>query len=161
MATVVITCASFFIPMIRTDVRVAGTRYWSPLGVVREMYEGTLPAPTWCETCGEPAIRTALALPLEVSLSYLALLLVLLALLSPEWPQLLGGIAFMGGINVLIGEGKFRQISEGFAESFGLSPKQVHSGVLTTVLLAAMALLFYISVMPSLDRPRAITRSGQ
>lgn len=156
-AVIAIASVTFFIPMIRTDVPVANENHWSPLAVVQGMYAGTLPRPTWCETCGEPAIRTLLALPLDVSLSYAALVLASLALLFPERPGLLGGIAFIGAADLLVGEGRFRQISEGFAESFGLSAKQVHSGVLTTILLGSMVLLFYISITPSLDRPAEVS----
>ncbi len=156
-AVIVAASVTFFIPMVRTDLPVASENRWSPLSVVQGMYEGTLPHPTWCETCGEPAIRTLLALPLDVSLCYAALVLALLALLFRQRPELLGGIAFIGGADLLVGEGRFRQVSKGFAESFGLSPKQVHSGTLTTILLGSMVLLFYISITPSLDRPAEVS----
>jgi hypothetical protein len=153
-AVIVATSVTFSIPVIRTDIRLAGETRWSPLSVMQGAYAGTLPAPIWCETCGEPTIRTLLALPIEVSLSYAALVLALLTLLFPERPGLLGGIAFMAGADVLVAEGKFRQISDGFAESFGLHRGQVHCGTLTFVLLGSMVALFYISITPSLDRPK-------
>ena len=156
LALLVILAGSltFFIPLVTTDVPVADRSDWSPFRIVQEMREGKLPAPVWCETCGEPTVRTLLALPLDVSLSYTALVLGLTALLIPEWPGLLKGIAFIGGVNVLISEGKYRHISKGFAESFGVSRQQVHCGWLTAFLLGSLALLFYISITPSLDRPR-------
>ena len=60
---------TFFYPFVTTDPPVAGAARWSSFGIVLQMYNGVLPAPV-CERCGEPLIRTFLALPLLVTIEY-------------------------------------------------------------------------------------------
>jgi hypothetical protein len=75
---------TFFGPLVTVDPPVAGTTRWSAFSIVLQMYNGVLPSPI-CERCGEPVIRTFLALPLWVTAEYFLILaaLVILCLRMP------------------------------------------------------------------------------
>ncbi|HUB02152.1 MAG TPA: hypothetical protein VL983_05680, partial [Terriglobales bacterium] len=70
---------TFFAPLVSTNPPVTQITRWSPFSIVRQMYLGKLPEPT-CERCGEPAVRSLLALPVLVMAVYALMLLALFAL---------------------------------------------------------------------------------
>ena len=70
---------TFFTKSITTDPTVANLTRWSPVDIVLQMYQGALPAPN-CERCGEPFIRTALALPIWVTAEYFLLAAIVVGL---------------------------------------------------------------------------------
>jgi hypothetical protein len=153
---------TFFVPLVSIDPPVAGRTYWSPFNVADEMYQGRLPKPTWCERCGEPIVSSVVALPLDISIDYLILVLALAALCFPESPGSLGGLAFTAAM----GSGwAHKSRSTGFARTFygrdvsylG-SVSHIHCGWLTVALLCSMVVLFYISLTPALDRPSSTNR---
>lgn len=149
---------SVFVPLVTIDPPVAGAAQWSAFEVVHQMYGGRLPQPT-CERCGEPMVRALLALPLDVSVSYLMLALGVVALCFPESPRALRALAFVGGVNSGFAQNRHataREFSESFYghySSYRDSVTHVHCGWLTILLLCGMAMLFYISITPALDRP--------
>jgi hypothetical protein len=107
---------SVLVPLMTIDPPVAGASQWSAFDVVHRMYEGKLPEPT-CERCGEPMVRSLLALPLDVSLSYLMLALGLVALYFPKSPGALRALAFLGGVNSGFAQNRHSTARE-FSESF-------------------------------------------
>ena len=142
---------TFFFPLVSIDRPFEGRARWSPFNVVDEMYQGRLPKPTWCERCGEPMVSSLVALPFDVSLNYLMLVLALVALRFSESPGLLGGLAFIAAMKSGWAQNS-HSTARGFAATLQCPIRQVHCGWLTVALLCSMAALFYISVTPVLDR---------
>jgi hypothetical protein len=60
---------TFFVPLVSTYPPVLQITDWSPFNIVRQMYLGHLPQPI-CERCGEPVIRSLLALPFDITVVY-------------------------------------------------------------------------------------------
>jgi hypothetical protein len=128
------------------------------------MYEGRLPEPI-CERCGEPSVRSLLALPFTISINYLLMVLALIALCLPESPGFLRGIAFVGGICDLyqlrsdLPRGTISTVKWDFERTFyghiyPSSVRHVHYRWLMDPLLIVMVVLFIISVTKDLDRRR-------
>ena len=145
---------TFFVPLVTTDTPVADTSRWSAFTIVMKMYEGRLPEPI-CERCGEPVIRSLLALPFDVSVNYLLLALALLALAFPKAPGFFRTIVFFGSMLDLFDRLKFHSLRWGFEETFYgrmyFSPGPVHYRWLTDLLLIVMVVLFVISIPKELD----------
>jgi len=88
---------TFFIPLIAINPPVLETTHWSAFRTVSRMYEGRLPEPV-CERCGEPLVRSLLALPFEVTAAYLLLACALAALFFPESPKVLTAVGTIGSL---------------------------------------------------------------
>jgi hypothetical protein len=88
---------TFFVPLVTIDPPVLGITHWSAFNTVTSMYEGKLSQPV-CERCGEPLIRSMLALPIEISVVYLLFGCALVALCFSESPKILAVLASIGSI---------------------------------------------------------------
>jgi hypothetical protein len=132
---------TFFYPFVTTDPPVAGAARWSSFGIVLQMYNGVLPAPV-CERCGEPLIRTFLALPLLVTIEYFFMVAAGLALCSNKSARLTVWIAAFGIYNCLRGEYGVATRLEFEGTFFGLSRSGhvVHGGLLAAHLVVMVAL---------------------
>jgi hypothetical protein len=137
--------ATFFLPLVTVDPPVLNTTHWSPFDIVRQMYEGNLPAPV-CERCGEPWVRALASLPAPVTAIYLLMLAALLPLLSPYATNTLAAISIFGGMGSLY---LWRDpIASDFERTFygHLSDvRHVHYGLLQLALLGTMGALFLIA----------------
>jgi hypothetical protein len=146
---------TFFVPLVTTDPPVVGTSRWSAFAIVMRMYEGKLPEPI-CERCGEPLIRSLLALPITVSVNYALMVVALVALSFPESPGFLRKVTLVGGLFDLIGV-NYSGTKWGFENTFYgriyTYSVHVHYRWLTDPLLLVMVTLFFISVKKDLDRP--------
>ena len=136
---------TLFYPFVTTDPLVAGTARWSPFDIVLQMYNGVLPAPI-CERCGDPLIRTVLALPLIITVEYILMVVVLLALCFRMRTRITSGIAMAGGWIAFRGWGVATRL-EFEGTFFGLSRAgHVHYGGLVAAHLVVMVALFFASL---------------
>jgi hypothetical protein len=137
---------TFFYPFVTADPPVAGAARWSPFGIVLQMYNGVLPAPV-CERCGEPLIRTLLALPFLVAVEYFFMMAAGLALCSSKSARVTVWIAAFGVYNCLRGEYSVATRLEFEGTFFGLSRSgHVHYGGLLTAHLVVMVALLLASL---------------
>lgn len=153
---------TFFVPLVSTNPPVVGTTEWSPFSIVRQMYFGRLPQPI-CETCGEPIIRSLLALPPFVTIVYALMISALVALCFPAAPVALArmgliGIVlsldtymFRGGVN-FVTKWEFEKTFYGDPQSLAPSSNgPVHYGWLTVAMFAVMGALVFIATHEDLD----------
>jgi hypothetical protein len=157
---------TFFVPLVSTHPPVVQRTRWSPFAIVRQMYLGSLPQPI-CERCGEPVIRSLLALPVYISMVYLLLIFALVRLgfrnatasiantsLIGIWFSL-STYMFRGGTNFRT-EVEFERTFYGYSRSLGPSDNgPVFYGWLTLVLLAALTALLFIATHEDLDAETA------
>jgi hypothetical protein len=140
---------TFFIPLIAINPPVLETTHWSAFRTVYRMYEGRLPEPV-CERCGEPLVRSLLALPFEMTVAYLLLVCALVALFFPESPKVLTAVGTIGSLLCLhMGVATDWAFEETFYGAF-FHVRRVHDFWLVTTLLAVMLSLVYISLTVSL-----------
>jgi hypothetical protein len=140
---------TFFIPLIAINPPVLETTRWSAFRTVYLMYEGRLPEPV-CERCGEPLVRSLLALPFEVSVAYLLLVCALGTLFFAESPRTLCVIGAIGSLFCLrMGIATNWAFEQTFYGTF-FHVRRVHDFQLVTTLLAVMLFLVYISLTDSL-----------
>ena len=138
---------TFFYPFVTTDPTVAGAVRWSPFDIALQMFNGVLPAPA-CERCGEPLIRTLLALPFMVTIQYFFMMAAGVALCSHKSARVTIWIAAFGIYNCLRGEYGAATRQEFERTFFGLSRRgHVHYGEL----LAAHLVVMVAIVLTSLD----------
>ena len=137
---------TFFWPLVTVDPPVAGTARWSAFSIVLQMYKGALPPPV-CERCGEPWVRTLMALPLMVTVYYV-LMVVSAAILCLRGPaRVTTWIASVGAYICVGGEWRVGTRLEFEATFFGLSRGgQVHYGGLLAAHLVVMGTLFLASL---------------
>ncbi len=137
---------TMLVPLITVRPPVAHLARWSPMAVVVEMYKGNLPSPT-CERCGEPLIRSLVALPFELTMIYLLALGSLIPLSCRNGSR---GLTVMAGLGVLLALGlgglstrlEFRDTFYGPMGTHG----EVHYGWLQFVLFSVMAGLCGVSL---------------
>jgi len=140
---------TFFIPLIAINPPVLETTHWSAFRTVHRMYEGRLPEPV-CERCGEPLVRSLLALPFEVTVAYLLLVCALAALFFPESPKILTVVGTIGSLLCLhMGVATDWAFEETFYGAF-VHVRRVHDFWLVATLLAVMLSLVYLSLTVSL-----------
>jgi hypothetical protein len=166
MALIVVVggIVTFFLPLVSTHPPVLQTSDWSPLDIVRQMYLGRLPQPI-CERCGEPAIRSLLALPFDVTVVYGLMLSALVTLCLRKstalaWIGIVGvGFSldtymFKGGTNFVTKWG-FEWTFYGQPQSLQPSARgPVLYGWLTTALLTVMVALVFIAIREDFDTKR-------
>ena len=92
---VIIGMLTVFDSSVTTDPPVAGVGRWSPSKIVVQMYQGELPSPI-CGRCGEPWVRSLVALPSWLALQYLLLLFASFAVCFRVPLKAVGLIAFVG-----------------------------------------------------------------
>ncbi len=153
---IVVGMLTFFVPLVTTNPPVIEMSRWSAFTIVMRMYEGKLPEPI-CERCGEPLIRSFLALPLMISVNYALMVLALVALCFPRSPGFLRGLSLSGGLYNLT-DLRWQNTKWEFKETFYgqtylRSAGHVHYHWLTDPLLVVMVTLFIISLKMDLDRP--------
>jgi hypothetical protein len=154
---------TFFLPLISTQPPVLQTSDWSPFAIVRQIYIGRLPQPI-CERCGEPAIRSLLALPLDVAVVY-GLILSALVVLCVRKSAALAWIGIVGAnlslaTYMLRGGTNFATKWE-FEKTFYGEPQSLASssngpvlyGWLTFALLLVMCALVFVAIREDLDAP--------
>lgn len=153
---------TFFLPLVSTNPPVVKTADWSPFDMVRQMYFGRLPQPI-CETCGEPLVRSLLALPVEVTVVYALMIFALGALCFREAPAALARMGLLGaflsldtymprgGVNFAT-KWEFEQTFYGTPQSLAPSSNgPVHYGGLTIALFVVMGALLYVVTREDLD----------
>ena len=103
LAFLIVICGlcTLLVPLITVKPPVAHLARWSPMAVVVEMYRGNLPSPD-CERCGEPLIRSLVALPFELTMIYLLALGSLIPLSSRNGSR---GLTVMAGLGALLSLG--------------------------------------------------------
>ena len=156
---------TFFVPLVSTHPPVWQTTDWSSFDIVRQMYLGHLPRPS-CERCGEPMIRSLLALPFEVTVVYGLMFSALVVLCLRKtaatlaWIGIVGVIfsldtyILQGGTNFAAKWG-FEWTFYGQPQSLGPSAKgPVSYGWLTIALLTVMVALVFIAIREDLDSER-------
>jgi len=156
LTVIVVGILTFFAPIVSTDPPVMQTTQWSPFTIVRQMYLGKLPQPT-CERCGEPAVRSLLALPVLVMAVYALMLLALFPLCFSD-AQALANIGLIGALLSLGTYTHFATKWE-FEETFygqpqSLAPSSngpVFYGLLTIAMFAVMGALVFIAAHEELD----------
>lgn len=135
---------TFFYPFITTDPPVARMTRWSCFDIVVQMYNGVLPFPI-CERCGEPVIRTLLALPFWVAVEYFLMVVALVFLCLRGPARVITWIAAGGAYINLRGRLATRLEFEG--TFFGLSRGgHVHYGGLLAAHLVVIVALFLASL---------------
>jgi hypothetical protein len=146
LSIVIAGILTFFYPFITTDPPVGSVTRWSCFDIVLQMYNGVLPPPI-CERCGEPIVRTLLALPFMVTVEYALLIAALLALSSTRPAKAIRGIVLFGVYAFFRGEWGTGTRMEFERTFFGLRRRgHVHySGLLVTQLIV-MAILFLASL---------------
>jgi phosphatidylglycerophosphate synthase len=95
LSIVIAGILTFFGSFVTIDPPVAGMTQWSPFKIVLQMYYGALPSPP-CERCGEPLIRSILALPLMVTLDYVLMAAALFVLCFSRQSKAIFYIAIIG-----------------------------------------------------------------
>lgn len=160
---------TFFVPLVRTHPPVLQTADWSSFDIVRQVYLGNLPQPI-CERCGEPMIRSLLALPFNITLVYGLLLYALSALCFRDTARVLAWIGIIGVIfsldSYMLWGGtnfatKWQFESTLYGEPQSLQPSAkgpVLYGWLTIALLTVMVALILIAIHKDIDTER--TSSG-
>jgi hypothetical protein len=111
---------TFFYSSVTTDPPIAGVVRWSPVNIVVQMHNGMLPSPV-CERCGEPLVRSLLALPLSITVQYLLMGLALIVLCFRRSSKILISIAIVGIYTSLRGGWGVAARLEFLATFFGLS----------------------------------------
>jgi len=143
---------TFFVPLITIDSPVLGTTHWSAFSTVTSMYEGKLSQPV-CERCGEPLIRSLLALPIEISVVYLLFGCALVALCFSESSKILAVLGSIGSIVCLnAGYATTWAFEETFYGRIISRVRRVHDWAFVTVLLALMLSIVYVSLKEGLDQ---------
>jgi hypothetical protein len=150
---IAIGICTFFVPLITVDPPVAGTAHWSEWQIVQHMYEGKLPNPT-CERCGEPVVRSLVALPVTVTVIYVLMLSTVIPLSVPYASATLTGISGVGAVISLSlwrfgTRWAFEETFYGSAFRLG----HVHYGLLQVALFSIMSALCLISLIYGSDRP--------
>jgi hypothetical protein len=142
---------TFFVPLITIDPPVLETNHWSAFSIVTSMYEGKLSQPV-CERCGEPLIRSLLALPIEVSVVYLLFGFSLVALCFSQSSKMLAVLGSVGSMVCLnSGYAATWAFEETFYGRIMSRVRHVHDWEFVTVLLALMLSIVYVSLKESLD----------
>ena len=164
MALLVVTAGilTFFVPLVSTHPPVLQTTDWSPFDIVRQMYLGRLPQPI-CERCGEPIIRSLLALPFQVTLVYGLMLSALAVLCRRATAAALAWIGIIGVVfsldTYMLRGGTNFAAKWGFEWTFYGQPQSLEPsaqgpvlyGWLTIALLTVMVALVFIAVREDLD----------
>jgi len=163
---------TFFVPLVSTHPPVLQTTNWSPFDIVRQMYLGHLPQPT-CERCGDPMVRSLLALPFDVTVVYGLMVSALGALCfrktaaAPAWIGLVGVIFSLdtymlrGGTNFAAKWG-FEKTFYGQPQSLEPSARRpVFYGWLTIALLLVMCALVFVATREDLDVTHENLRTGR
>jgi len=157
---------TFFVPLVSTRPPVLRTTDWSPFDIVRQMYLGHLPQPI-CERCGEPMIRSLLALPFDVAVVYGLMLSALGALCFRKTAVLawigIVGITFSLQTYMVTGGTNFAT-KWGFEWTFYGQPQSLQSsakgpvfyGWLTTALLMVMCAIVFVATREDLDTPTKV-----
>lgn len=91
---------TLFVPLVTVAPPVANIAHWSPIEIALQMYEGHLPSPI-CERCGEPLVRSVIALPFTVTIIYLLMLGALISLSIPYTLRITAGIGAFGAMEAL------------------------------------------------------------
>jgi hypothetical protein len=132
-------------PLVTVEPPVANAARWSPVGIVFQMYKGVLPTPT-CERCGEPLVRSVVALPFTVTVIYLLMVGALVLVSIPYAARITAGVGALGALEALyLGRIGTRLA---FHETFYgyLGGGNVHYGWLQFILFSAMAALCIVSL---------------
>jgi hypothetical protein len=142
---IAIGISSFFAPLVTVDPPVAGLAHWSEFDIVRQMYNGNLPAPT-CERCGEPLIRSLVAIPFTITSIYVLMVVALWPLSVPYASKTVASIAAIGVMESLYIARVGTRWS--FEDTFYRNPRvgHVHYGMLQFVLFPVMLVLFLVSI---------------
>jgi hypothetical protein len=137
---------TFFIPFISIDQPVAGVTHWSEADIVLQMYKGNLPDPV-CERCGEPMIRSLMALPFTITSIYVLMLVALVPLSVPYASKTVWAIAAVGGMESLYLHriGTRWALEETFYGHF-FRAAHVHYMPLQLALVGIMGTLFLVSI---------------
>jgi hypothetical protein len=166
MALIVVVggIVTFFLPLVSTNPPVLQTSDWSPFDILRQIYLGHLPQPI-CERCGEPAIRSLLALPFEVTVVYGLMLSALVAV----WLRKSAALAWIGIVGVyfsldtyMLKGGTNFAAKWGFEWTFYGQPQSLQPsargpvlyGWLITALLTVMVALVFIAIREDFDTER-------
>jgi hypothetical protein len=158
---------TFFLPLISIDPPVFHTSHWSPFDVVKQMYLGHLLQPI-CERCGEPMIRTFLALPFDVTVVYGLMLSALVAVWLRRatllaWIGILGACLSLGTY-MFRGGANFATKWE-FETTFYGQPQSLHPSSRGPVLygwltFALFAVLVFIALREDIDRKPLMSSSN-
>jgi hypothetical protein len=139
---------TFFVPLITVDPPVAGATHWSAFDIVLQMYKGSLPSPI-CERCGEPLVRSLIALPFEITLIYLLMAAALIPLSVPYASKAVATIAALGTAGGLyLSRFATRWAMEETFYGRWSRVQHVHYGALQLALILIMAALFLVSMKP-------------
>jgi hypothetical protein len=110
------------------------------------MYKGVLPFPV-CERCGEPSVRSLLALPLWITAQYFLMVLALVALCFRRSSKVLLTIAAVGIYEGVRGGWDVGTRLEFLGTFFGLSRSgHVHYGELLVAHVMVMGALLLVSL---------------
>lgn len=157
---------TFFVPLVSTHPPVLQTTDWSPFDIVQQVYLGHLPQPI-CERCGEPMIRSLLALPFDVTVVYGLMLSALGAICFRRSAALawigIAGVAVSLNTYMLNGGTNFAAKWD-FEWTFYGQPQSlkpsangpVFYGWLTIALLMVMCAVVFVATRDDLDIPREV-----
>lgn len=145
LLVIAIGISSFFAPLVTVDPPVAGLAHWSEFDIVRQMYNGNLPAPT-CERCGEPLIRSLVAIPFTITSIYVLMVVALWPLSVPYASKTVASIAAIGAAQSLYlhRAGTRWSLEDTFYRDHRVG--HVHYGMLQFALFAVMLVLFLVSI---------------
>jgi hypothetical protein len=145
LLVIAIGISSFFAPLVTVDPPVAGLAHWSEFNIVRQVYAGNLPAPT-CERCGEPLIRSLVAIPFTITSIYVLMVVALWPLSVPYASKTVASIAAIGAAQSLYlhRAGTRWSIEDTFYRDHRVG--HVHYGMLQFALFAVMLVLFLVSI---------------
>lgn len=153
---------TFFAPLVSTHPPVVQTTHWSPFNIVRQIYLGNLPQPI-CQRCGEPMVRSLLALPLDVTAVYVLMIVALVVLCFREGTAALARTALIGicfSLHTYMPRGGTNfDTKREFEWTFYGHPKSLEPSVngpvfygwLTVALLTVMVALVYIATREDFD----------
>jgi len=142
--------SSFLSPLIRADSEVLGRTRWSPLLIVIELHNGSLPdcRGNYSSLCDVP--RTKLVfMTLDATLGFgtayaVLLAIVLAALLFPR-AELIGAAGVIGA-GMVLKDGQY-----GFDDLQDFLGHHAHGGALELGIVGILLLLIWISVTKALD----------
>lgn len=150
---------TFIVPLVTTDPPVAGMTRWSPFNMVWQMYQGKLHSPA-CERCGEPLIRSLLALPLVVTVAYLLLVFVLVALCFSCSTRVVISVALFGMYFILRGGWSVGTRIETQQTFYELRNGRVELGQVMVALLTVYGSLLFVVALEDLE-PEPLPKKRQ